>query len=117
MRSAGFVKKMAHNKIIEEQIKNAIEAGEFDNLEGTGKPLNLNGYFDQPAELRMGYSVLKSAKIVPVEVERLKEIGELKEKISNCADEAERGRLNKTLQERQLALALLLERNKRQRSF
>ena len=108
---------MSLHKIIEEQIKNAIEAGEFDNLEGTGKPLDLNGYFDQPADLRMGYSVLKSAKIVPEEVDRLKEIGELKEKIRSCADEMKRGKLNKTLQERQLALALLLERNKRRRMF
>ena len=108
---------MSLNKIIEEQIKNAIEAGEFDNLEGAGRPLDLNSYFDQPADLRMGYSVLKSAKIVPEEVDRLKEIGELKEKIRNCADETERGKLNKTLQERQLALALLLERNKRRKIF
>ena len=108
---------MSLNKIIEEQIKNAIEAGEFDNLEGAGKPLDLNPYFNTPEDLRMGYSVLKSSRFVPEEVERLKEIGELKEKIRNCADDAERGKLNKTLQERQLALALLMERNKRGKSF
>lgn len=62
-------------------------------------------------------SVLKSSRFVPEEVDRLKEIGELKEKIRNCADEAERGKLGKNLQERQLALALLTERNKRRKWF
>jgi hypothetical protein len=108
---------MSLNKIIEEQIKNAIEAGEFDNLEGTGKPLDLNPYFNTPEDLRIGYSVLKSSRFVPEEVDRLKEIGELKEKITNCGDETERRRLCKILEERRLALALLMERNKRRKRF
>ncbi len=106
---------MSLHKIVEEQIKNAIEAGEFDNLEGAGKPLYLENYFNTPEDLRVGYSILKSSRFVPEEVDRLKEIGELKEKIRNCADEMERGKLGKNLQERQLALALLTERNKRRK--
>ena len=106
---------MSLHKIIEEQIRNAIEAGKFDNLEGAGKPLDLNAYFNTPEDLRVGYSVLKSSRFVPEEVERLKEIGELKEKIKDCRNETERGKLGKILQEKQLALALLLERNKRRK--
>jgi len=104
---------MALGNFIEEQIKKAIEAGEFDNLEGTGKPLDLDTYFNTPEDLRMGYSVLKSAKIVPEEVHRLKEIGELKEKIKTLADEDEKRKLTKILNEKTLALTLLLERSKR----
>jgi hypothetical protein len=48
---------MSLGKLIDEQIKKAIEAGEFDNLEGAGKPLNLDDYFAAPEDLRMGYSV------------------------------------------------------------
>ena len=106
---------MSLNKIIEEQIRNAIEAGEFDNLEGAGKPLDLDAYFNTPEDLRIGYSVLKSSRFVPEEVDRLKEVGELKEKIAGCRDEEQRRRLQKTLQERQLALSLLMERNKRRK--
>ena len=106
---------MSLNKIIEEQIRNAIEAGEFDNLEGAGKPLDLDAYFNTPEDLRIGYSVLKSSRFVPEEVNRLKEIGELKEKIADCRNDAERHKLQKTLQERQLALSLLMERNKRRK--
>ncbi len=106
---------MSLENFIEKQIRNAIEAGEFDNLEGTGKPLNLDDYFAAPEDLRMGYSVLKSAKIVPEEVDRLKEIGELKEKIKSCTDEDEKRQLTKICSEKTLAFNLLLERNKRKR--
>jgi hypothetical protein len=106
---------MSLGKFIEEQIRTAIEAGEFDNLEGAGKPLDLDSYFNTPEDLRMGYSVLKSSKFVPEEVERLRELGELKEKIKTCHDENEKSKLNKILQEKQLAFALLMERNQRRK--
>ena len=106
---------MSLGKLIDEQIKRAIDAGEFDNLKGAGKPLNLDDYFAAPEDLRMGYSVLKSNKFVPEEVERLRKIGELKEKIKNSRDEEEKHKLTKILNERNLALALLLERNKTRR--
>jgi Domain of unknown function (DUF1992) len=103
---------MSLHKFIDEEIKKAIEAGEFDNLEGAGRPLDLTSYFNTPEEFRMGYSVLKSSKFVPEEVERLKEIGELKEKIANCKNDEEKNKLRKILQERELAFAILMERNK-----
>jgi hypothetical protein len=106
---------MSLGKFIEEQIRNAIEAGEFDNLEGAGKPLDLNNYFNTPEDVRMGYSVLKSAKVVPEEVDRLKEIGEIKEKIKTVVDEDEKRKLTKILNEKTLAFTLLMERNKRKR--
>jgi hypothetical protein len=106
---------MSLGKFIDEQIRNSIEAGDFDNLEGAGRPIDLDSYFATPEDLRMGYSVLKSSKFVPEEVERLKEIGELKEKVKACTDDEEKRKLNKVLQERQLAFSLLMERNKRLR--
>lgn len=106
---------MSLGKFIDEQIRNAIEAGDFNNLEGAGRPINLDAYFNTPEDLRMGYSVLKSSKFVPEEVERLKEIGELTEQIENCADADEKKKLAKILQERRLAFSLLMERNKRKR--
>jgi hypothetical protein len=106
---------MSLGRLIDEQIKRAIEAGEFDNLEGAGKPLNLDDYFAAPEDLRMGYSVLKSNKFVPEEVERLREISELKEKIKNSANEEEKRKLTKILNEKDLALTMMLERNKLRR--
>ncbi len=100
---------------IEERIREAIERGEFDNLEGAGKPLDLDDYFAAPEDLRMGHSVLKSAKIVPEEVDRLKEIGELKEQIKSCADAGKKKGLIKILNEKTLAFDLVMERNRRRR--
>ena len=89
--------------------------GEFDNLEGKGKPLNLDAYFSTPEDIRMGYSLLKSNNFVPEEVELLKEIGFLREQIKSCADENARRKLTKELNEKTLAFNIIIERNKRRR--
>src|SRR5688572_23281257 len=105
---------MSIEKHIDNMIKAAIARGEFDNLEGKGKPIDLNDYFATPEDVRMGYSVLKSNDIVPEEVERLKEIGELREKLNTCSEE-ERPAIAKLLRDRELAMSLIRERNKRGR--
>lgn len=88
---------MSIENSVEEKIKQAIANGEFDNLAGKGKPLNFDAYFNTPEDLRVGYSVLKSNNFVPEELDRLKEIGELKEKIKICTDEDEKQKLAKIL--------------------
>ena len=105
---------MSFSKHIDKLIGEAIERGEFSGLEGEGKPIDLDAYFATPAELRIGYSVLKSSRFVPEEVDRLKEIGELKEKLASCPEE-DIPKITKLLRERELALSLILERNKRRR--
>lgn len=106
---------MSVEKLIDKLIQEAIARGEFDNIEGRGKPLDLDAYFAAPEDLRMGYSVLKSNKFVPEEVDRLREIGELREKIATCTDEAKRSQMLKILRDRELSLSIVLERNKRKR--
>ena len=106
---------MSYEIFIEKQIQKAIAEGKFDKLEGAGKPINLDAYFAAPEDIRAGYAVLKSQKFVPEEVERLREIGELKEKLKLCPDVKEKERLTKILNEKNLALAIILERNKRKR--
>lgn len=106
---------MSIEKHIDKMISQAIARGEFDNLEGQGKPLNLDDYFATPEDVRVGYSILKSNKFVPEELERLKEIGELREKIAACPDETEKAGLKKALAEREIALSLIFERNKRRK--
>lgn len=106
---------MSIEKHIDKMIGDAIARGEFSNLKGEGKPIDLDAYFATPDDFRLGYSVLKSNDFVPEEVDRLKEIGHLKEQIAACTDETEKPRLEKALRERELALSLILERNKRRR--
>lgn len=106
---------MSHSKFIEEKITKAITDGEFENLKGKGEPIDLNSYFNTPAEYRMGHSMLKANNFVPEEIEILREIGLLKEKIKTSNDESEKKVLNKALNEKSLTLSILLERNKRKR--
>jgi len=70
---------MNFDKLVESIIKEAQEQGEFDNLPGKGKPIDLTPYFDTPEDVRMAYSVLKNAGINSPEAELLKEIAELKQ--------------------------------------
>ena len=77
------------DKLVEKKIRDAMEAGEFDRLEGAGRPVNLEAYFNTPEELRAGYAVLKNAGVVPVEAQLLGEINGLKQKLSACRDAAE----------------------------
>ncbi|MCU1288710.1 MAG: hypothetical protein JWN60_939 [Acidobacteria bacterium] len=106
---------MSLEKIIDEMIKKAIADGEFDNLKNAGKPLNFDEYFATPENLRSGVTLLKNNEFVPEEVELLRETGMLREKLKNCTDENEKRALNKKLNEKTLALDMMLERNKRRR--
>lgn len=104
---------MSFHKIIEERIQKAIAKGEFNNLKGQGKKIDLTAYFNTPSEYRVGYSLLKSNKFVPEEIEILKDIGFLKEKIKTCENSVLKEKLKKELGERELTLSILIERNKR----
>src|SRR6266702_332059 len=58
---------------IGEQIREAQALGEFDNLQGTGQPLNLDDNLFA-GDKAMGYNLLKSNGFAPKEIELAKEI-------------------------------------------
>ena len=89
--------------------------GEFDNLPGKRKPLDLEAYFNTPEELRMAFAMLKSNEFVPEEVEMLKEIKQIRADVAAAADETEKAALTKKLNEKTLALTIALEKYKRKR--
>ena len=100
---------MSFEKIAEEKIQNAIAAGEFDNLPGKGKPLDLDAYFATPEQLRMAYSILKSAEILPDEMELLKQIESLKESADSCQNPTEREMFQQQLAEKITGFRLRME--------
>ncbi len=104
---------MSFDKLVEEKIREAMAAGEFDNLAGKGKPLDLTAYFATPEDVRVGYSILKSAGFIPEEAQLLKEIESLKAQLERCDSEAEKNKLKKTIDDETLKLNLLVERYKR----
>lgn len=106
---------MFSEKLIEEKIREAMEKGEFDNLPGKGKPIDLDAYFATPDDVRLAFSVLKSAGCLPAEVELQKEIESLKARLGACDDERERQSLRKEIEAKALKLNLLTDSNRRAR--
>lgn len=104
---------MSIESSIEQRIREAIDRGDFDNLKGKGKPLDLDGYFAMPEEIRMAFAMLKSNEFVPEEVEMMKEIARLKDQLNAAADPDQRSQLGARLQEKRLALTIALEKYRR----
>ena len=106
---------MSFEKIVEEQICRAIADGEFENLRGKGKALELESYFQTPESLRMAYSMLKSAEFVPEEVRMMQDLEAAKEKLNGCTDGKRARQLEREIKEKQLSLSVLLERQQRRK--
>jgi len=118
---------MSFDRIVEAIIKEAMERGEFDNLPGKGKPIDLTEYFETPEEVRLAHSVLKNAGMTSREVELLKEIAELKQILAAVLDEKKKWRsapwrqersqeIEKQIQQKQVEFSLMMERQKRERT-
>jgi hypothetical protein len=106
---------MAFDKIVEALIKEALERGEFDNLPGKGKPIDLTSYFETPEDVRMAQSILKNAQITAPEVQLLKEIAELRQVLTAVMDEKKKEEISKKIQEKQMEFNLLMEKQHRNR--
>jgi DnaJ homolog subfamily C member 28 len=61
--------------IVEMQIAEARERGDFDNLRGQGQPLRIDAN-PLAGEKTLAYSLLKNNEMLPPEIERGKEIAE-----------------------------------------
>lgn len=64
----------------------AMERGEFDNLEGAGKPLNLSENPFEPNELHMVHKILKDNGFAPYWIELGKEIDILRANLNREVD-------------------------------
>ena len=106
---------MNFDKLVESLIKEAQERGDFDNLPGKGKPIDLSAYFDTPEDVRMAYSVLKNAGMNSREVDLLKEIAELKQVLPALLDEKKKVEIQKEIEKKLIEFSLMMERQRRQR--
>jgi hypothetical protein len=84
-------------KIVEERIRIAQKKGEFENLEGRGKPLVFEDDRHVPEELRVAYKILKNANCLPPEIELKKEIRQTEDLLAGMTDTALRYRTLKKL--------------------
>jgi hypothetical protein len=78
--------------IAEQRINEAMNRGEFDNLEGQGKKIIYEDESMIPEDLRMAYKILKNAGYVPQELLDEKEIITATELLAAATDEQERYR-------------------------
>jgi len=85
------------DKIADEKIREAMERGDFDNLPGKGKPLQLDDDSHLPQDIRLTFKILKNAGCLPPELELRKEIRTMEELLSNMEDTKEKYRQMKKL--------------------
>ncbi|WP_274651467.1 DnaJ family domain-containing protein [Paenibacillus humicola] len=99
----------AFSRIAEERIREAMARGEFDNLPGAGKPLELEELSHVPEDLRLSYKLLKNAGAIPPELQLAKELATLHDLIALCKTEADREPLRKQLSEKRLRFRMFME--------
>ena len=104
----GFLDKLA-----EARISEAVERGDFDDLPGSGGPLELDDLSHVPVHMRAGYKVLRNANVLPPEMELRRENYSLDRLIEATSDPDQRDELKRRRRENELRYSLLVERNRR----
>jgi hypothetical protein len=85
------------SRIIEERIRRAQKKGVFENLQGSGKPLNIEDDRHIAEDLRLAHKILKNADCLPPEIELKKEIERTEDLLSGMQDAAQKNRTLKKL--------------------
>lgn len=96
----------------EAKIRDAIDDGVFDDLPGKGKPLQIEDDSRVPAELRGAYSVLRSAGMLPEEMELKKSMVTLRELLAIATDGDERARIEAELRDASTRFDVLMQRRR-----
>jgi hypothetical protein len=97
---------------IAEMLRESERNGELRSAPSWGKPLALDdGFDDTPVELRLPFKILKEAGLVPPEVELMRQLGGLRQRLAaHDGGEPERQALQQRISELQQLIALRLER-------
>ena len=85
------------DRIVEERIREAMLNGDFDDLQGRGRPLRLDDDPPVPDELRLAYKILKNAGFVPPEIQLKREILQTEDLLAGMTSASERYRAVKRL--------------------
>lgn len=85
-------------RLADERIKKAQSEGQFDDLPGAGRPLDMEDDSLVPPDLRMAYKILRNAGFVPPEVSDRKELMTVMDLLESAPDERHRYRQMKKLE-------------------
>lgn len=94
--------------VSEDKIKKAYKDGEFENLPGFGKPLQMEDLSGIPEELRMAYKMLKNAGYTQEESRLRQEMMTIEDLIKKCDDSSEKENLQRKLNEKLLRFNRLM---------
>ena len=105
-------------RLVEDHIGRSLaqseQDGELRTARNFGKSLDLgDGYEQTPADVRMGYKILKDAGYVPFEVELMRDIEALNRTVAELPEGDAKRAPQQRLSELRQKLALMLERLKR----
>lgn len=78
------------SRMAERKIMEAIEHGEFDHLENTGRPLDLDDDAGVPQDLRLAYRILKNSGCLPPELQLRNEIISLRDLLGTIDGDQDR---------------------------
>lgn len=99
--------------LAEQRIQESMRNGEFQDLPGKGKPLELEDLSRVPEELRMSFKIMKNSGLVPEEISLRAECVTLEELLAAChnsgAEETNESKdLKVKLSQKRLRLQVLL---------
>ncbi len=97
------------DRYVESKIQKAIENGEFKNLSGFGKPLNLE-LMNQPAHIRIAASIMKNANVLPQELQIRKDVYGLRQQLKEAKNELERKAILKKIMDKSTLYNILIEK-------
>jgi len=84
-------------KLVEQRIQAAQRNGEFEDLQGSGKPIEFTDDSRIPEDLRMAYKMLKNADYAPPEIEIKKQILKTEDLLDGMPDDQEKYKAIKKL--------------------
>lgn len=96
----------------EQRIKKAYEDGEFKELPGFGKSLNLDDDLGVPQELKMAHRMMKNAGYTTDEMNVKKEMMRIEDLLRVCDDDLEKQELKKSLSENMLKYNAMLSKKR-----
>ena len=85
------------DRLAEENILAAARRGEFEDLPGAGKPLQLDGDSAVPEELRVAYRILKNSGCLPPEQQLRSEIRQIENLLDRLEADTEETVLRRRL--------------------
>ena len=103
----GLAIMFGFQKIIEKRIQEALDRGEFDDLPGRGKPMQIEDDSNIPEDLRLAYKVLKNADCLPPELQLRSEIRQMEDMLGGIPDEKEKYRQIKKINYKILQLNMM----------